>query len=81
MRSQWHFSNTLLNATAFTCFVNTVEPGYNEVLGTMKIILLHIITYISGFSLYQGKKTKKCKELGPTKVIVIRGFGIYPTSL
>ena len=35
---------------------NTVEPRYNEDLGTMKITLL-----------YQGKKTKKYKELGPAK--------------
>ena len=33
-----------------------VEPLYNKVLGTMKIT-----------SLYQGKKTKKYKELGPAK--------------
>ena len=43
---------------------STVEPHYNEVLGTMKITLV-----ISGFSLYQGKKniyiragTRKIKE-------------------
>ena len=34
---------------------NTVEPLYNEVLGTMKIIYLVIL----GFSLYQGKKKKE----------------------
>ena len=33
---------------------NTVEPRYDEDLGTMKITLL-----ILGFSLYQGKKTKE----------------------
>ena len=35
----------------------TVEPLYNDVLGTMKITL--IVTRISGFSLYQGKKRHK----------------------
>ena len=29
---------------------------------------------ISGLSLYQGKKTKKYKELGPANYLVIRGF-------
>ena len=42
--------------------VDTVELLYNEVIGTMKI------TFISGFSLYQGKKTQKYKELGPAKL-------------
>ena len=43
---------------------NTVEPCYNENLGTMKITLL-----------YQGKKTKKCKELMDLQNDhVIRGF-------
>ena len=42
--------------------LNTVEPRYKEVLGTIKITLV-----ISGFSLYQGKK-KKTKELGPAKL-------------
>ena len=40
-----------------TYFHRTVEPHYNEVLGTMKITLL-----------YQGNKTKKYKELGPAKL-------------
>ena len=35
---------------------STVEPRYNENLRTMIITLL-----------YQGKKTKKYKELGPAK--------------
>ena len=40
---------------------NTVEPHYNEVLGTMKITLLYRFLIISGF------KEKKYKELGPAK--------------
>lgn len=36
-------------------YVNTVEPRYNEVLGTMEITLI-----------YQGEKNK-CKELGLAK--------------
>ena len=35
---------------------STVEPHYNEVLGTMKLTLW-LISY--GFSLYQGKKHKE----------------------
>ena len=41
---------------------NTVEPLYNEVLGTMKITLLYQVSrYI------RVKNTKKYKELGPAK--------------
>ena len=55
---------------------HTVEPHYNEVLGTMKIYLV-----TSGFSLYQGKKTKKYKELGPAKLPCYNRVLLYPTSL
>ena len=51
-------------------FTGTVEPRYNEVLGTMKITLL-----------YQGKKTKKYKELGPAKLPCYKRVLLYPTSL
>ena len=51
----------------------TVEPPYNKVLGTMKITLLYSV---SGFSLSQGKKTKKYKELGPAKLPCYKGFVI-----
>ena len=47
----------------------TVEPRYNEVVGTMKITLL-----------YQGKRTKIYKELGPAKLPYKRVL-LYPTSL
>ena len=40
----------------FNYIIITVEPRYNEVIGTMKITLL-----------YQGEKTRKYKELGPAK--------------
>ena len=42
---------------------DTVEPLYNEVLGTLKITLLYQVSH------NQGKKTKKYKELGPAKLI------------
>ena len=56
---------------------NTVEPLYNEDLGTMKITLV----VISGYLLYQGKKTKKYKELGPAKLPCYKMVLLYPTSL
>ena len=46
----------------------TVEPRYNEVLGTMKITL-----YIR-FLIISGKKTKKYKELGPAKLPCYKRF-------
>ena len=42
---------------------NTVEPRYNEVLGTMKIT-----------SLYQGKKQRNIKSWDQQNYLVIRGF-------
>ena len=48
----------------------TVEPRYNEVLGTIKITLL-----------YQGKQTKKYKDLGPAKLPRYKRVLLYPTSL
>ena len=36
---------------------------------------------ISGFSLYQGKETKKYKELGPAKLPCYKRVLLYPTSL
>ena len=55
--------------------VYTVEPRYNEVLGTMKITLLYQVSH-------QGTKTKKYKELGLAKLpcYKTRGFFLYPTS-
>ena len=40
------------------------------------------VTYlvISGFSLYQGKNTKKYKELGPAKISCKNRVLLYPTS-
>ena len=42
--------------------INTVEPRYNEVLGTMKITLLYQVSY------YIGVKKQKYIELGPAKL-------------
>ena len=54
----------------------TVEPRYNEVLGTMKITLLyHVSHYI------RVKKIKKYKELGPAKLPCYKRVLLYPTSL
>ena len=47
----------------------TVEPLYNEVIGTMKITFV-----ISSFSLYQGKETKIYKSWDQQNYLVIRGF-------
>ena len=66
---------------------STVEPLYNEVLGTMKITLLYQVSHY-----IRVKKTKKYKELGPAELprykrilfisdLVIRGFCLYPNSL
>ena len=54
---------------------HTVEPLYNEVLGTMKITLLYQVSHI------RVKKTKKCKELGPAKLPRYKRILLYPTSL
>ena len=51
---------------------DTVEPRYNEVLGTMKITLLYQVSV-----LYQGKKTKKYKELGPAKLPCYKRVLLY----
>ena len=62
----------------FNYFVFTVEPHYNEDLGTMKITFV-----ITGFS-YQGKKnTKTYKELGPAKLpcYTCKRVLLYPSSL
>ena len=50
--------------------ISTVEPRYNEVLGIMKITLL-----------YQGKKTKKYKEVGSAELTCYKRVLLYPTSL
>ena len=54
----------------------TVEPLYNEVLGTMKITLLYQVSrYI------RVKKQKKYKELGPANSPCYKRVLLYPTSL
>ena len=42
---------------------------------------MKITFVILGFSLYQGKKTKKYKELGPVKLPCYKRDLLYPTSL
>ena len=54
----------------------TVEPRYNEVLGTMKITLLFQVSHY-----IRVKKTKKYKELGPAKLPCYKRVLLYPTSL
>ena len=49
--------------------INTVEPRYNEVLGTMKITLLYQVShYIS------VKKQRNIKSCDQQNYLVIRGF-------
>ena len=55
---------------------NTVEPRYNEDLGTMKITLLYQVSHY-----IRVKKTKKYKELGPAKLPCYKRVLLYPTSL
>ena len=50
---------------------DTVEPRYNEVLGTMKITLLYQV------SCYIRVKTKKYKELGPAKLPCYKRVLLY----
>ena len=59
-------------AVAETTRHNTVEPRYNEDLKNYLVI--------TGFSLYQGKNTKKYKELGPAKLPCYKRVLLYPTS-
>ena len=47
----------------------TVEPCYNEVLGTMKITLLYQVSHY-----IRVKKPKKYKELDQQNYLVITGF-------
>ena len=58
----------------FKCY--TVEPLYNEVLGTMKITLLYQVSHY-----IRVKKTKKYKELEPAKLPRYKRILLYPTSL
>ena len=57
----------------YTC---TVEPLYNEVLGTMKITLLYQVSHY-----IRENKTKKYKELGPAKLPRYKRILLYLTSL
>ena len=52
-----------INSSFIISLINTVEPRYNEVLGTMKSTLLYRVSHY-----IMVKKTKKYKELGPVKL-------------
>ena len=54
--------------------VSTVEPQYNEVLGTMKITLLYQVSHYI-------RVKKQYKELGPAKLPCYKRVLLYPTSL
>ena len=70
----WHLSNSSVQCSlTYTC---TVEPLYNEVLGTMKITLLYQVSHY-----IRVKKTKKYKELEPAKLPRYKRILLYPTSL
>ena len=49
--------------------VNTVEPRYNEVLGTMKITLLYQVSHY-----IRVKKQRNIKNWDQQNYLVIRGF-------
>ena len=66
----------LIIGELFVTTSTTVEPHYNEVLGTMKITLLYQVTHY-----IRVKKTKKYKELGPAKLPCFKRVLLYPTSL
>ena len=61
------FSYKLLFCLYF--FTNTVEPRYNEVLGTMKITLLYQVSHYIGV-----KKQRTIKSWDQQNYLVIRGF-------
>ena len=56
--------------------INTVEPRYNEDIGTMKITFLYQVSHY-----IRVKNTKKYKELGPAKSPCYKRVLLYPTSL
>ena len=50
-------------------FLNTVEPRYNEILGTMKITLLYQVSHY-----IRVKKQRNIKSRDQQNYLVIRGF-------
>ena len=63
----WRASFTIF--PCITCDVNTVEPRYNEVLGTMKITLLYQVSYY-----IRVKKQRNIKSWDQQNYLVIREF-------
>ena len=59
----------------YWCPYGTVEPRYNEDLGTMEIALLYQV------SPYIRVKKKTYKELGPAKLPCFNRVSLCPNSL
>ena len=57
-----------LAATLFS-YVSTVEPRYNEVVGTMEITLLYQVSYY-----IRVQKQRNIKSWDQQNYLVIRGF-------
>ena len=65
-----HFCVSLISAWWFVwIFCYTVEPLYNEVLGTMKITLLYQVSHY-----IRVKKQRNIKSWDQQNYLVIRGF-------
>ena len=56
--------------------VSTVEPCYNEDLGTMKITLLY-----QGSLIYQGKTQRNIKSWEQQKLPCYKKVLLYPSSV
>ena len=66
------FYRSCMNGHNFTCqiwFTSTVEPRYNEVLGTMKITLLYQVSHY-----IRVQKQRNIKSWDQQNYLVIRGF-------
>ena len=63
------YGKIIINASDFAicCKLCTVEPRYNEVLGTMKITLLYQVSHIRGKKIY-------IKSWDQQNYLVVRGF-------
>ena len=68
-RPQPEISETLINRLICLIKRSTVEPLYNEVLGTMKITLLYQVSHY-----IRVKKQKNIKSWDQQNYLVIRGF-------
>ena len=73
LTEQWSFY-IILKFGSIKC--STMEPHYNEVLGTIKITLLYQVSHY-----IRAKKNKKYKELGPAKLPCYKRVLLDLTSL